>query len=122
MWVFFSLPRLCFTVNYIQCSIHCTNKLFFFLPLSVLLSCNRQFCTERLLDLYIGSDYVVYLVLHCNLSLQYNFSFYYISSYEKFSFHRRRKEEAVEPEVDPERDQRTVFAFQVAFWTSLFTL
>nr|CAB3501984.1 unnamed protein product [Digitaria exilis] len=27
---------------------------------------------------------------------------------------RRRKEEAVEPEVDPERDQRTVFAYQLS--------
>jgi hypothetical protein len=63
-------------------------------------------------------EYVVHLVFHYHLILQYNvsfFLFYYINSYEGFSFHRRRKEEAVEPEVDPERDQRTVFAYQVAF-------
>jgi hypothetical protein len=28
---------------------------------------------------------------------------------------RRRKDDGAEPEVDPERDQRTVFAFQVDF-------
>lgn len=27
---------------------------------------------------------------------------------------KEKKEQAVEPEVDPERDQRTVFAYQVA--------
>lgn len=27
--------------------------------------------------------------------------------------HKEKKEEATEPEVDPERDQRTVFAYQV---------
>jgi RNA-binding protein 39 len=29
--------------------------------------------------------------------------------------YKERKEEAVEPEVDPERDQRTVFAYQVKY-------
>lgn len=31
----------------------------------------------------------------------------------------REKKEAVEPEADPERDQRTVFAYQV-IWLALF--
>lgn len=29
--------------------------------------------------------------------------------------HRDKKEEVAEPEADPERDQRTVFAYQVGF-------
>jgi uncharacterized protein affecting Mg2+/Co2+ transport len=35
---------------------------------------------------------------------------------------RRRKEEVAEPEVDPERDQRTVFAYQVALLNKSFTM
>ncbi|MCH96085.1 RNA-binding protein 39-like, partial [Trifolium medium] len=28
--------------------------------------------------------------------------------------HKEKKEEAAEPEIDPERDQRTVFAYQIS--------
>jgi hypothetical protein len=61
----------------------------------------------------------VYLLFYYYLSL--SFLLYSICSYEEFSLHRRRKEEP-EPEVDPERDQRTVFAFQVAFLNKSFTM
>lgn len=32
--------------------------------------------------------------------------------------HKEKKEEAAEPEIDPERDQRTVFAYQVFLFPS----
>ncbi|KAH1231231.1 RNA-binding protein 39 [Glycine max] len=44
-------------------------------------------------------------VLHCNIS------FLFISLVTR---HKEKKEEATEPEADPERDQRTVFAYQIS--------
>ena len=35
---------------------------------------------------------------------------------------RRKKDDGTEPEVDPERDQRTVFAFQVSLTSNIFML
>ena len=50
-------------------------------------------------------------------------SFLYIQAYEYVSLCRRRKDDGAEPEADPERDQRTVFAFQVCIHNkNLFTL
>jgi hypothetical protein len=41
-------------------------------------------------------------------------AFIWLSSFHFFVY-RRKKDDGTEPEVDPERDQRTVFAFQVGF-------
>jgi hypothetical protein len=53
-----------------------------------------------------------------NVGLYYIYIFLYfrINAYDSFAYClcRRRKEEAGEPEADPERDQRTVFAYQLS--------
>ena len=47
--------------------------------------------------------------------LGFSVTFYFNLSCRRF----RDKKEAAEPEADPERDQRTVFAYQV-YWKFLF--
>jgi hypothetical protein len=43
------------------------------------------------------------------------FCFHMAKFFPLFFVYRRKKDDGTEPEVDPERDQRTVFAFQVGF-------
>lgn len=50
---------------------------------------------------------IFYCFMHC-LSCFVKYVFFFL-------LWRRRKDDGAEPEVDPERDQRTVFAFQVDF-------
>ncbi|XP_034903261.1 uncharacterized protein [Populus alba] len=44
----------------------------------------------------------------------FRWSFWQLSQAQELRRYKERKEEAVEPEVDPERDQRTVFAYQIS--------
>lgn len=57
------------------------------------------------------------LMINVGLYYIYFFLYFRINAYDSFAYClcRRRKEEAGEPEADPERDQRTVFAYQVHF-------
>lgn len=63
---------------------------------------NRLIMTGKLAIIYCSSWQVIFLF--------------------SYRHHREKKEDAPEPEADPERDQRTVFAYQVFPVTCLLSV